>query len=50
MYKPHYLNVTREVKEVVAGNKVYWRTVSTSYFGRKKNVVAKINKSQRRFL
>lgn len=51
MYKPHYLNVKREVHNVTAGNTVYFTKVTTTPLGYKKKLPEKIqNKSGRRFV
>ncbi len=49
-YKPHYLNVEREVQNYCSGNKLYFSRVTTNYLGRKHKPPEKIeNKSGRKF-
>lgn len=50
MYKPHYLNVKREIHNVMAGNTIYFTTVTTTPLGYKKKPPEQVqNKSGRRF-
>ncbi|EOT43803.1 hypothetical protein ACWOE3_10810 [Enterococcus dispar] len=50
MYKPQYLNVERQEKILMAGDKVYFRKTTAVPLGyRKKPPEEKVNKSGRRF-